>query len=184
VRKVQLHVVDGEGTLHKGLEGDLGGELEEGHGEVLAVHLPEDQVLERRDAVAAVKGDLVSRQIGHVKKREALDVVPVRMADEDVILARASGEFMQQRGAQLAHARPGVEDEDGVPAPHLDTGSVPAVFHEVFPRRGDGAAGAPEFHRDGMRIVSHESHRRPRTGAPILFPERGHERVALPGRLP
>ena len=78
--------------------------------EARVVHLAGERLLERaRDVVAAVEVDDVARHERGVEEREALDVIPVDVAEEEV---RRERHLLQQRLAEQAKAGAAVEDEE------------------------------------------------------------------------
>ena len=72
---------------------------------------------------------------------EALDVVPVGVADQQVDLPLV---LFDQFFAEGADPGAGIDDEAGFPSPYFDTGRVAAVAHAVWSRNGIGAADPPE----------------------------------------
>src|SRR3989441_848568 len=92
----------------------------------------------------AIEGDGFPRVERRREEREALDVVPVRVAEED---ARPDGRPSRERVTERARAGPAIEDEDvSRPGSHLDARGVAPEANRPGARRGKGAAGAPEPH--------------------------------------
>src|SRR6185312_7238950 len=79
------------------------------------------------------------------KERNSLDVVPVRMGEEDVAADSRAVPAGDERASELADARPGIEDDEPVGVrPHFHARGVPAVSHRVRSRSGNRPARAPE----------------------------------------
>jgi hypothetical protein len=83
----------------------------------------------------------VARHERRVEEREALDVVPVNVAEEHV---RSDGHLGQQLLAEQAKPGAAVEDEDGLAGAHFDTAGVAPDLHRARPGRGDAPADSPE----------------------------------------
>src|SRR5438034_739670 len=125
-------------------EAERGGELAQGHREIRELHLAGERLVERAFPLRAVEGDRVPRVERRREEREALDVVPVRVAEED---ARPDGHPSRERVTERARAGPAIEDEDvSRPGSHLDARGVAAEANRPGARRWKGAAGAPEPH--------------------------------------
>ena len=79
------------------------------------------------------------------EERQAAHVIHMKVAEEDVgFYCIASREH---RLAQLAKARPGVENKEMVAKPKLNTGSVSAVSRGLRSGAGDPAARTPKANR-------------------------------------
>ncbi len=111
---------------------ERGGELAQLHREVRELHLAGERVVERAAApLRAVDGDRVPGLERRREEGKALDVVPVRVAEED---ARADGRHRgrHERFTERARARPAVEDEDvSLGGSHLDARGVAAEADRV-----------------------------------------------------
>ena len=83
--------------------------------------------------------------IARRKERQAADMVEMRVAIEEIHFGRLPR--AHQLVAQQAQPSAAVEDDQPVPAPDLDTGSVAAVAHGIRSRAGDAAANPPKSHR-------------------------------------
>jgi hypothetical protein len=107
------------------------------HGEIRLVHLLFQHTLQAAGAAGGVKEKPV---LGVIVKRgeegDALDVVPVKVGDEDVGRDAGTG-VVAQPFAQIAQAGAAVEDVEAVGDPHLDAGGVTSVTH-VFRLRSRG----------------------------------------------
>ena len=100
----------------------------ERHREVVGIHLPAQQLLQWSAlAGRAVDVNRRGRLIGRHEERKALDVVPVRVADEEMDGQRAALELLEQRLPELPDPRAGVEDEDVATAPQLHARGVATV---------------------------------------------------------
>src|SRR5438105_14829596 len=88
---------------------------------------------------------LVLRVVGWNEKGKPLNVVPVRVGDQQRQFDRLVLELLCQRQTEPPNAAPGVEDDDLAVGADLDAGSVPAVLNGARAGRGDRAAHPPEF---------------------------------------
>lgn len=80
------------------------------------------------------------------EKRQALNMVPVIVTQQDVRVNGPVAELLSQRLAQHAHAAPAIDDEQASAVrPELDARRVPAVAKVLLLWRGGGAADSPEL---------------------------------------
>ena len=152
VRTLRPHAdrADVEIEILEFLNFDVAGQSGKRHGEIRAFHLAGqrvDQAFAR--AFAAQNPQLAVRIVNRRKKRQPLNVVPVRVRQQQRQAQRLILEFRQQRAAQRAQPRTRIKDDDVVARTHFDAGRVAAVAHRGRSRRGDRAAHAPKFYAGG-----------------------------------
>src|SRR5207248_7645422 len=88
-------------------------------------------------------GEVRPRHEGRKKKRKTLDVIEVRVSDQQMGLQRLS---RAERAPQLGDAGPGIDHQQVVfLVPDLDAGRVAAAAKGAAPRGGAGASRAPEL---------------------------------------
>jgi hypothetical protein len=93
-------------------EVDARAQVAELDGKVRVLHLPRHRLLEALlEAERRVDVQLRARDEGGNEERKALDVVPVRVADEEVQTERL-GHRLQEVQPELARARPAVQHDD------------------------------------------------------------------------
>lgn len=120
--------------------GDAGEEMQR-HRKLDRVHLRAQRGLDfRARARPAEDVQSIRATVGRAEKREALDVIPMGVREEQIRGQRLARELE----SEPAQAAPGIEDEPFRAAAQLDAGSVTAVFHGLRSRRGNGPAHAPE----------------------------------------
>ena len=103
---------------------DLGPQLVEPHGEDRRRHLAREHAGERRPAGgAAVDAELARGQVRRHEEGQALDVVPVQVREEE---GGVHGALREEGVAEAADAGPGVQDQAGLAAAHLDAARVAA----------------------------------------------------------
>jgi hypothetical protein len=100
-------------------------------------------------ALAAEDAQPAARFVNRREEGQTLNMVPVRVRNEQGEIERALGKFREERPAQSAQARAGVEDDDVGTGTDFDAGGVAAVTDGARPRRGNRAANAPEFYGRG-----------------------------------
>ena len=89
--------------------------------------------------------ELVARNVERCEEGNRVDVIPMRMRDEDAALDALLA-ARQEMIAEPLDARAGVEDEElSVGKPEADAGRVTAVLVRVPTRTGEGATHAPEL---------------------------------------
>jgi hypothetical protein len=125
-------------------EAQVGVEHAQVDGKIRIDHLPREDLPHVAPAPhRSVDGELAAGIVGRREKRQAGDMIPVVVAEED---ARPHGPprgegypERPQPGAQIEH--------DGlVAAANLDAGGIAARLARAFARRGKAAAHAPEAH--------------------------------------
>src|SRR5262249_43066041 len=134
-----------EETLLELGEVDAGAQIAQLHGKVRVLHLPRHRLFE-----ALLKAERrVDVQLDAWNERgdeegKALDVVPVRVADEQVQVDRRL-QRLREMQAQLAGAGAAIEHDDGaVRRADLRAGRVAAEARGAFPGRGDRPTSPPE----------------------------------------
>ena len=112
-----------------------------------SLHLAQQRVAQSPAiACATVDADVVAFDEERCEERDALDVIPVEVAQEHVRLGAGSESFTHQTLAQPMEANTGVEDDDLTRgAPNLDTGCVSTVLAGGGTRIGYGATCAPQL---------------------------------------
>ncbi len=179
VLRLDQHVAHAEEPLVELREVDAAPQLAELHREVRVLHLPGHRLLEAPlEAERRVDVQLGAREERGHEEGEALDVVPVRVADEEVEpdgMGQRPGEVQ----AELTRARAAVEDDHGaVGGPDLDAGRVAAVHGRLRTGRGDGPTCSPEAYMHGGHF--YHIRKGPRTPAPSgRRPERIRMRASL-----
>src|SRR6185436_7669068 len=107
------------------------------------VHLPGERLLERaRDVDAAIQVDLVAADEGGREEREALDMIPVDVAEEHPGL---EGHLPEQLLPEEAEAGAPVQDDQRVASADLVAARVAAELHGAGAGRGDAAANSPHL---------------------------------------
>ena len=134
---------------------DSGSHLVGGDREVRILHLACQRVPDRVAQSARpvdVPGVPGSEQRG--EERDPLDVVPVRVTDQQVTVDRRPTCRLDQMPAEVVRSRTAVDhDQRSAAGAHLDTGSVAAVAQGGRPRLRDRTAGPPERHLHVVRLI-------------------------------
>ena len=145
VLRGDFDTVDLKGAFLEFHEADVGGHVVELNGEVRVFHLAGDDVLELFVEVhGAVDREFVAGDERGHEEGEAVDVVPVGMAEEDVGAHGAAAAHEVE--PEFAHARAKVDNEQrAVFGLDFDAGGVAAVANGIRSGRWDGAANPPEF---------------------------------------
>lgn len=134
---------------------DLGGHARVGDGKEGRGHLRGERGVQALDGGGGVDGDVGGGVVKGGKVGQALQVVPVKVAEEEVDVC-AGG----QAKPELTDAGAGVQDEEVVARADFNAGRVAAVAEAVAGGRGDGAADAAAAYGEGrcglMRCVAHD----------------------------
>src|SRR5688572_25782001 len=145
------HRTDVEAHLLQLLDDDVARHLLEGDRKVWALHLPGER---GRQAVArafvAADVNAIARIVGGKEKWKALDMIPMRVGDEEVDLDRLAVELLGQRLAQRPDAGTGVEDNDLTISADFDARGVATKKDRGLTGRRDRSAHPPEFHPRGL----------------------------------
>ena len=115
------------------------------YGEIGVLHLPGHCIFDASvESERSIDVDFSAWKEHGSEKRETLDVIPVRMADQDVDL-RERCRRVQKRGSQCADAGTAVEDDQiAVFGLNLDAGCVSTVAESPRPWAGYGTSGPPK----------------------------------------
>ena len=118
------------------------------HGKVGILHLSCQRLFKTSlKAQRSVDIDFSSRQKSRREKREALDVVPMGMSDQNVD-SRGCGRSAEKRKSEFADTGAAVEDKEvAVFALKLDAGCVAPIAGRSWPGGGNGASGPPEAYK-------------------------------------
>lgn len=138
---------DGEIEIAQFLDVNVAGQFGERHGEIGAFHLTGeggDEAFVR--AFAAEDAEAAAGFINGRKEGQALDVIPVRVGNEEGEIERLGLEFFEERDAEFAEAGAGIEDDDVFAGADFDAGSIAAVVNGAASRSGDGAANTPKLY--------------------------------------
>ena len=124
---------------------DRGNQVTERDREVVGLHLAAEDRLQRLATPGrAVDVERRAGGVGRDEEREALDVIPVGVADEQMDRRSPPPELLGERETELPDPGPRVEYENVLPRPDLDARRVASVERRGRARGGDGSAGAPE----------------------------------------
>jgi hypothetical protein len=138
---------DGEVEVLEFFDVNVAGQFVEGDGKVGAFHLAGERGDEAlAGAFAAENPQAAARIVDRPEERQALDVVPVRVGEEQREIERMTFEFLEQGLAQFSQAGAGIKDDEVVAVADFDAGGVAAIAHGARSGRGDGTADAPEFY--------------------------------------
>ena len=139
-------IADGKVEIHQFFNLDVAGQLGERHGKIGAFHLAGERGDEAgARAFATENPQPAAGFVKGRKKRQALDVIPMRVRNKQGEIERPALEFIEERSAKLAQAGAGIKDDDVRAAANLDAGGVAAVTHGARSRRGNRAAHAPKL---------------------------------------
>jgi hypothetical protein len=82
-----------------------------------------------------------------LEERQAVDVVEMQMAEEDIDLVRG---LVSHLVAESRQARAGIDDDDTRAAANLDAGRAPSELGKGWPRHGYRASHPPEMNLEGV----------------------------------
>src|SRR2546421_583825 len=137
------------------------------------VHAQAEELAHRARLLGTADAERRLGVVRRTEERNALDVTPVEVRQQDVDGEGPRAAAVHERLAELAEARAGVEDEkrSGAVA-NLDARGIAAVAHGERAGRRDGDPGAPE--PDLHRLMSWPPDRAPRgpTRARRSYPRR------------
>src|ERR1019366_6658927 len=123
----------------------FGGNLAEVDRKIRLRHLSFERFLQRLTGGARKERDVVLGPVERSEKRDALNVVPVEMRQEDIGLDRLPFRFLQQSLTERADAAARVENDAFIiGGSDLDAGCVAAELQVFNLRRGRRPANTPE----------------------------------------
>src|SRR5687768_15950049 len=110
-------------------------------------HLVADDTIDARlQRLLPPDREVVSALEDGAEEGETLDVVPVRVCQEDVALDRRAVGALDERPAQLPQAGSGIEDDEPpFRRPDFDAGRVAAIAHGLRSGARDRSTSAPEL---------------------------------------
>src|SRR5260370_2167349 len=120
--------------------------------EVRVVHLTGEGLLESaRNVVAPVQMEDIACNECRLEKREALNVIPVHVAEEHV---RDEGHLLQKLLAEQTQPRAAIEDQNCLAGAELYAARVAPSLDGVWPWGGDAPANSPEgdLHQSPLRV--------------------------------
>ena len=147
---------EAELTFNQIMKTDGGAKLLDGHRKIGVLHLPGQSCLQVvAPAPWRIEIPLIAGNEERREKREPLDMVPVRVGDQQV-----SAHGLRSRGKQrlpeTMRSGAAIEDDEGpVGWPHLHTGGVASVAQRRRPWRGQRSPRPPE--PDPYHGMSHPS---------------------------
>src|ERR1700746_3457298 len=116
------------------------------HGEVRGGHLLRHHLLQTARTAGAMKGELIlGRIVQRPEKGDALNMIPVKVRNEDVGGKGAVSELTLELIAEDAKPGSAVKDVDAVVEADLNTGGVTSVAHVFGLWRRRGSPYAPEL---------------------------------------
>ena len=138
------HAAEREAALDEIVIADGGAELLQGDGKVGVLHLPGQRSLQLlSQAARSVDVPFVARAEKGGEERKSLDVVPVRVRDEEMSAQRQPAGF--QRLPQPVGPGAAVQnDERSIRRAHFDARRVAAIAERGRPRLGQRSSRAPE----------------------------------------
>src|SRR6476620_10655960 len=111
-------------------------------GKVIPIQLATEDTLQvLTEKLCAPDGDLETRDIRWEEKWEPLDVIPMRVGDEEVNLPAFPPHDLRP---EFANATPGIENELLRPVRHAEAARISSVPQEARPWRWSRTARPPE----------------------------------------
>src|ERR1039458_4723718 len=139
-------VFDGDASGLDIVEVAMRRHLIESYGEVRCGHLIGQHLFEAACSGGALEEKAVLRiRIERTEERHALNMVPMKVRDEDVGGKRPVAEFALQLLAEHAESGTAVEDIDAVAETHFHTGGIASIAHVLGLWGRRRTAYAPEL---------------------------------------
>jgi hypothetical protein len=141
-----LDVVDIEGAFNKIVIMNCSFELIRRYGKISVLHLTGERFAQGlAETFGTVDVPLIARHKKRGEERDALDVIPMRVTDEDVT-AQAFGAGRHQILAKRVSSSPTINDNKcSTRRAHLDARCISSVPSRARSRFGDRTARAPEL---------------------------------------
>src|SRR5579871_1093070 len=95
------------------------------------------------------------RRIQRCKKWQALDMVPMKVGQQQVHTELFPGQLALQFQAQLAYAGAGINDQHGLVNPQFDACCIAATTQKIIGSNRNGAPNTPEF-QPNLRLCAHD----------------------------
>ncbi len=144
---LELHTVfHGDTAAIEVVEIAAGFHLVDLHRKIRRGHLIGKNLFKAAGSAGALERKTILRiGIKRTEKRHALNVVPMKMGDEDVGGKGAVSEFTLQLLAEYAETGAAIEDVNAIAETHFDAGGIAPVTHVFGLWSGGGTAHAPEL---------------------------------------
>src|SRR2546425_301053 len=144
-KRLHAHLADAEVQLFELLNLQVGWHLSQANREERAFHLAAQYPLQPlARAFVAQNAKMVLRSVNRQEKRQPLDMVPMRVRQEQRQVQRPLVKLSNQRLPQRAQSRAGVQNDDLAISADLDTGSVAPVPYCSRAGGGNRAAHPPK----------------------------------------
>jgi len=137
---------DGKIEIGQLLDVNVAGELRKRNRKISTFHLARergDDAFSR--ALTTEDAQPATGFINRRKKWQPLNMIPVRVREQQGKIERAPFEFHKQRPTELAQSRAGIQDNNLAAATDFHASGVATITHRARPRRGNRAANTPEF---------------------------------------
>jgi hypothetical protein len=147
---IQGEGMNGQSALPKGRRTPPGvlllrrGKIEV-HGRIRVGHVPSEDLSDRLGFPARVKHHLSRRRKQRCEERQPLYVIPVEVGHQEAQGTGPTRKLQLQRQAEIARARPSIDDENVAWRADFDAGGVSTVTEILDGGRGDRAADTPEL---------------------------------------
>ena len=145
-KSLQGHVAQLDATFPQIVKALLGLHFSQAHGKVRRSHLLFEHPFQAAGPARTMKLKTVLPVVVQgTEERNSLNVVPMKMGDENVGGNRTAIELAAEGMSQHAEARATVEDVEVVTEAHLHAGSVASVTHILRLGSGRRSANSPEL---------------------------------------
>jgi hypothetical protein len=136
-------------------------QLGEGHGKIGAFHLAGERSHQAPARPGATENPQAAAGIIYGRKKwQALDMIPMRVRNEQGKVERFVLEFSEQRPPEQPQSGAGIENNDVVARPDLNAGGIPPIAQGAAAGGGSGTTNAPEFYDraafDGTNLAQHQ----------------------------
>src|SRR6266511_1456772 len=140
-------IVDIKGALNEVVIANLGSALIQREGEIGILHLPGQGFAQRlAEALRAVYVPFVAGHKKRSEERDALDVIPMRMTDQDVAAQAFSASRHQILTYRVSSSSAINNDKCSACRPGLDARGVSSVTSRARSGRGYRTASPPELY--------------------------------------
>src|SRR5438270_1231648 len=148
-------IFHGQASVFDVVEVEFGFHLVEIHRKVRRRHLLGHDLLKAASARGGMKNEFAVRAVvERTKEGHALDVIPMKVRDENMRGERLLGEFLFKCMAQHAESSAAIEDVDAIPKAYFHARGIPPVAQVLGLWSGRGTAHAPKLDEHKLRYCA------------------------------
>ena len=144
IKMCDRKAVDPDRSLHFD-DFDIRIHVADGDGKIIGIHLhPHDLVERLVPSRRPINDNFVLPSVCRKEKWKSLNVIPMRVADENMYRDRRGRKFFLELDSEIMNSGPCIKDEDVALRPDFDARCISAILQRCGSGGGDGPARSPK----------------------------------------